>query len=104
MEAEFGGVSAGGLGIPVFDVTQSGGGPSAFVASQSGGKAGGVTLSKFSLSVRRLQHGGHLPRCCANSKPTAMTADMSRIKQVIFRDALAVNVRFRFTIIDRLSL
>src|SRR5262249_60409337 len=39
-------VSAGGTGTPELDVTQSGGGPCAFVASQSGGNAGGVTASK----------------------------------------------------------
>src|SRR6476660_2655463 len=37
----FGGVSAAGIGTPESELTQSGGGPSAFVASQSGGKAGG---------------------------------------------------------------
>ena len=35
MNAAFGGVSAGGLGSPELDVTQSGGGPKAFVANQS---------------------------------------------------------------------
>jgi hypothetical protein len=51
MKAALGSVSAGGTGSPEFDVTQSGGGPWAFVASQSGGNAGGVTLSKFSLTT-----------------------------------------------------
>lgn len=51
MNAALGGVSAGGIGTPEFDVTQNGGGPSAFVASQSGGNAGGLTLSKFSLHL-----------------------------------------------------
>ena len=49
MNAALGGVSAGGVGTPLFDVTQSGGGPSAFVASHPAGNAGGTTLSKFSL-------------------------------------------------------
>lgn len=49
MKAEFGGVSAGGLGTPLFEVTHSGGGPSVFVASHPVGNAGGVTLSKFSV-------------------------------------------------------
>ena len=35
------------MGTPEFDVTQSGGGPCAFVAIQSAGSAGGVTPSKF---------------------------------------------------------
>jgi hypothetical protein len=48
-----GGVSAGGLGTPLFNVTQIGGGPSAFVASHSVGKTGGVTLSKSWFDLRR---------------------------------------------------
>jgi hypothetical protein len=60
MYAAFGGVSAGGIGTPEFDVTQSGGGPCAFVAVQSGGNEGGVTPSKFSWSVSRLKHPGHI--------------------------------------------
>ena len=59
MKAAFGGVSAGGMGTPESDVTQSGGGPCAFVAVQFGGSAGGVTPSKLSLNVNRLQHPGH---------------------------------------------
>ena len=51
MNAALGDVSAGGLGRPLFDVTQSGGGPSAFVANHPGGNADGVTLSKFSLNT-----------------------------------------------------
>jgi hypothetical protein len=58
MNAAFGGVSAGGFGAPEFDVTQSGGGPCAFVASQSGGNAGGVTLSKFSFTTTGSKQGG----------------------------------------------
>jgi hypothetical protein len=54
MNAALGGVSTGGVGTPLLDVTQMGGGPSAFVANQSGGNAGGVTLSKFSLRVCRV--------------------------------------------------
>jgi hypothetical protein len=54
-----GGESAGGIGTPEFELTHSGGGPCAFVAIQSGGKAGGVTASKFSLNVDRSQHPGH---------------------------------------------
>ena len=55
MNAALGGVLAGGLGTPLFDVTQSGG-PCAFVASHATGKAGGVTLSKFSPNVRGKKH------------------------------------------------
>ena len=48
MNAALGGVSEGGTGTPLFEVTHSGGGPSALVANQSVGNAGGVTPSKFS--------------------------------------------------------
>src|SRR6476620_3569549 len=54
MNAAFGGVSATGVGTPEFDVTHSGDGPCAFVATQPAGSVGGVTLSKFSLKL-----GGH---------------------------------------------
>jgi hypothetical protein len=54
MNAALGGVSAGGLGTPSFEVTQTGGGPSAFVANQFAGNPGGMTPSKFSLRVFRL--------------------------------------------------
>jgi hypothetical protein len=49
MNAEFGGVSAGGIGTPEFEVPHNGGGPCAFVASHPGGNAGGVTPSKSSV-------------------------------------------------------
>lgn len=58
MDAASGDVSAGGMGTPAFDVTHSGGGPRKFVASQSGGKAGGLTLSKFSLNPTGMEQGG----------------------------------------------
>ena len=58
MDAALGDVSAGGIGTPESDVTHSGGGPWAFVASQSGGNAGGVTLSKFSLNPTGMEQGG----------------------------------------------
>ena len=48
MNAALGGESAGGIGTPELDVTHNGGGPCAFVATQPGGSAGGVTPSKFS--------------------------------------------------------
>jgi hypothetical protein len=54
-----GGVSAGGVGTPEFDVTHRGGGPCAFVAIQSGGSVGGVTPSKFSFNVSRVPQNGH---------------------------------------------
>jgi hypothetical protein len=59
MKAAFGGESAGGVGTPEFDVSQSGAGPCAFVAIQSGGKAGGVTLSKVSVVISKVQQGKH---------------------------------------------
>lgn len=36
MNAAFGGVSAGGIGTPEFDVTHGGGGPCTFVAQNLG--------------------------------------------------------------------
>jgi len=54
----FGNVSAGGIGTPESDVTQSGGGPWPFVAVQSGGNPGGVTLSKSSLNSTGCEQGG----------------------------------------------
>ena len=59
MKAAFGSVSAGGFGIPLFDVTQSGGGPKALVANQSDGNAGGSTLSKFSCNDTGNEQGPH---------------------------------------------
>jgi hypothetical protein len=60
MNTALGNLSAGGIGMPELDVTQTGGGPCAFVASQPGGNAGGVTLSKFSLHVTgNIQGGEH---------------------------------------------
>jgi len=58
MNAALGGESAGGIGTPELDVTHIGGGPSAFVASQSVGNVGGITLSKFSLNPTGSQQGG----------------------------------------------
>jgi hypothetical protein len=59
MNAALGGVSAGGVGIPLLDVTQSGGIPNALVANQSDGNAGGVTLSKFSSNTTGTLQGPH---------------------------------------------
>jgi len=58
MNAAFGDVSADGSGTPEFDVTQTGGGPNAFVAIHSTGKVGGITLSKFSLTTIGRRQGG----------------------------------------------
>ena len=101
MNAALGGVSAGGVGAPLFDVTQSGGGPSAFVASHPAGNAGGTTLSKFSLHVRGKEHGGHVSALstCAVEGPPAMPAAMSKLKKRRFRNRAGVNVRFRFSTI-----
>jgi hypothetical protein len=57
MNAALGGVPAEGMGTPELDVTQSGGGPWALVATQSGGNAGGVTLSKFSFTTTGWKQG-----------------------------------------------
>src|SRR4029077_1191661 len=57
MNTALGSVSAGGIGTPESDVTQNGGGPWAFVAIQSGGNPGGVTLSKCSLNSTGCQQG-----------------------------------------------
>jgi hypothetical protein len=46
--AEFGAVSAIGVGVPEFEVSHVGAGPVALIAVQPGGSIGGVTLSKFS--------------------------------------------------------
>ena len=60
MNAALGGVSAGGIGSPELDVTQSGGGPKALVANQPGGNAGGATLSKDSRKANPSeQRNGH---------------------------------------------
>lgn len=57
MNAAFGAVSAGGVGTPLLEVDQSGGGPSALVANHPVGKAGGVTVSKFSISATGCEQG-----------------------------------------------
>ena len=59
MNAALGGVSAVGIGTPEFDVTHSGGAPNALVANQSGGNAGGITLSKFSSNTTGREQGPH---------------------------------------------
>lgn len=58
MNAALGDVSAEGIGTPEFEVTHTGGGPWVFVANQSGGNTGGVTLSKFSLRTTGSRQGG----------------------------------------------
>src|SRR5262245_24107039 len=57
INAELGGVSANGIGTPESDVTHRGGGPWAFVAIQSVGNPGGVTLSKFSSKCTGWKQG-----------------------------------------------
>jgi hypothetical protein len=101
MNAAFGGVSAGGLGTPLSDVTHSGGGPNAFVASHSAGNAGGVMLSKFSLNVTRPEHGGHgpPPESCATVGETVTQSATSNSNKTTFRSRVGVSVRFRFLII-----
>src|SRR5438034_10826710 len=57
--AALGAVSAAGLGSPEFEVCQKiPSGSIAFVAIQSEGRAGGVTLSKFSLNTTGYEQGG----------------------------------------------
>ena len=51
MNAALGPPSEGGIGTPESDVTQSGGGPNAFVAIQPGGNVGGAWPSKLSLTT-----------------------------------------------------
>jgi hypothetical protein len=58
MNAALGNVSADGIGTPELDVTQSGGGPCAFVAAQSAGSVGGVTPSNASLHTTGRRQGG----------------------------------------------
>ena len=104
MNAALGGVSAGGIGTPELDVTQSGGGPSAFVANHPTGNAGGVTLSKFSLDVCRDVHGGHLPplriwAAVGRMGMTPMPTAMSKSSRPIFRNPVGVNVRLGLAII-----
>jgi hypothetical protein len=71
MNAALGGVSAGGIGTPEFEVTHNGGGPCAFIATQSGGNAGGVTPSKYSETTAGSQkaggHGGGLGATAARA-------------------------------------
>jgi hypothetical protein len=87
MNAALGGVSAGGIGTPELDVTHIGGGPSAFVASQPGGNAGGVTLSKFSLNPTGSEHGGEHEGAGAGGSAT--TAEKPTRSQLCFSAAFA---------------
>jgi len=99
MKAAFGSVSAGGLGRPVLDVTQSGGGPSAFVANHCIGNVGAVTLSKFSIDLMKLAHGGQRPgleRIPATVGPIAMAAATSNSNKIKFRSRVDVIACFRF--------
>src|SRR6476620_579123 len=99
MNAAFGDVSAGGVGTPLLEVTQSGGGPSASVANQPWGNAGGVTPSKFSLRALRPKHGPHLPvRISALIGRIAnrpMPAAMRKRRKPRLRNPVRVNVSFR---------
>lgn len=102
MNAALGGVSAGGLGAPLFEVTHSGDGPNAFVASHPAGKAGGVTLSKFSFIVARPPHGPHLPRrgrIPAIVGPIAIPTAMMNSNKTNFRSPVDVSTRFGFSIL-----
>jgi len=98
MNAAFGGVSAGGVGSPLSEVTQTGGGPNAFVASHSGGNAGGVALSKFSAEVTRPEHGGHRSplRICAAVVASATPAAISNSSKKKLRSRVGVSASFGF--------
>jgi len=100
MNAAFGDVSAGGLGSPESDVTQTGGGPNAFVASQGNGNSGGITLSKFSVDVIRPAHGcGHRPgRVPVTVGPIAMA--MSNNNKTAVRNRIGVSAGFKVLIIE----
>ena len=94
MNAAFGDVSAGGVGTPLLDVPQSGGGPSALIASQPWGNAGGVTLSKFSLRVSRRKHGPHLPLLRARRGLTATVSAINKTNRRRLGDRVRVKVHF----------
>lgn len=102
MNAALGGVSAGGVGTPLFDVTQRGGSPSAFVASHPTGNIGGVTLSKFSLNARGTEH---LPgqvsvlSICAVVRSAAPPPTITRTKQTRWRNRVGGNVRAKPSVI-----
>jgi hypothetical protein len=103
MNAAFGGVSAGRVGSPLSEVTQSGDGPCAFVASHPTANAGGVGSSKFSPKVRREKQAGHwLLRISAAVgwiAIIAMPAAMSKRKQRIPLSRVGANVCLGFLII-----
>jgi hypothetical protein len=77
MTTALGGVYAGGIGTPEFEVTQSGGSPCAFVATQPGGNAGGITPSKFSFNSVPMTppHGGGVGLAAArmSTRPQPVT-------------------------------
>ena len=85
----------------MLDVTQSGGGPSAFVANHCIGNAGAVTLSKFSTEVTRPAHGGHRPRLGripATIGPLAMAPAISSRNKIKFRSRVDVSVCFMLSL------
>lgn len=84
MNAALGGVSAEGMGTPELDVTQSGGGPWAFVATQSGGNAGGVTPSKFSFTTTGWEQGGEHEGAGDGVEPTAAEISIRPQPVVLF--------------------
>ena len=101
MNAALGGVSAGGLGVPVFNVTHSGGGPSAFVGNHPAGNMRGVTLSKFWLNVRGRKHRGQVSALliCAAIRPTATPDAISTLEKNRLRGRVGVNVHARSFVI-----
>ena len=119
MNAASGSMSGGGFGIPLFDVTQSGGIPN-----------GGLTLSKFWSNTTGMRQGPHegddscvAPRTPERSTPqrpfslgepdpawlmvreerispnAAMLAAINKVAQSTFRNRVSVTERFRFSIV-----
>ena len=127
--AALGNVSAAGIGSPELDVTQSGGGPKAFVANQSKGNVGGTTSSKSSprptsweqrpghgvgLGVAQAAGLSNQPDALSSpeadpsraiaceetmSPDTIMPAAINKVTQSTFRNRLSVNERFAVSIL-----
>src|SRR6478609_7482566 len=103
MNAAFGSVSADGAGTPLLDVTQSGSWPSAFVANQPSGNAGGVTVSKFSINTTGWEQGpwhkgvgvAVAPPAESSTRPETSSSPETDLARVIaFGNRLNMNERF----------
>jgi hypothetical protein len=118
--AALGNVSAYGFGSPESDVTQSGGGPKALVASQSKGSVGGITSSKSSprpaFWEQRPRHGVGLgigqagklsTQPAASSSPETGPCPAIACEKKIGPDATmpaAINKTTQNSFCDRLSI